>query len=169
MLRLYSLGSWFCTSLALTLAVVAALAVPEGAFADSGLPPPPPPCTNCSGDCSYQCGSDNTCYENCMTDCTGPCCNGQCGSDPDCYYSCCQAACGDDQTCQANCQAGWAGPGCTGGTTCYTPGNKCNPTDYPNCSNMHDQCAATPPPGNDCSGCICKGNKVGGFCGCYLP
>jgi hypothetical protein len=99
MSRLYSLGSWSCLSLGLALAVVATLAVPEEAFADSGE------CASCATTCGETCGSDNTCYENCMAPCTQGCCTQLCGTDDSCYSSCCQAACGSDQTCYNNCEA----------------------------------------------------------------
>jgi hypothetical protein len=166
MLRLYSLGSWLCVSVSLALAVVAALAVPEGAFADSGNPPPPPPpCTNCSADCSYNCGSDNACYENCMTTCTGGCCGYECGSDGTCFSTCCQDACGTDTTCLDNCVA--QSPGGCAGPTCNTTGRPCN--FQPDCTDTKEGCEGTPPPGNDCSACICMKNDTTGKCFCRKP
>jgi hypothetical protein len=104
MIRLYSLGWWSCVSLALALAVVATLAVPEEAFADSGS------CTYCASACTTQCGSDNTCYENCMASCTQGCCTQQCNGDTTCMESCCEGACGSDQTCLQNCCANCKDP-----------------------------------------------------------
>src|SRR5262249_27345953 len=49
--------------------------VPATAFADSG---------DCDASCTQQCGTDQTCYLNCMS-------------------QCCMAACGTDMTCMQNC------------------------------------------------------------------
>jgi hypothetical protein len=151
-LRLCTLGSWFCTSLALALSVVAALAVPEGAFADSG---DPLACGTCSGDCAGQCGgTGNACYENCMTNCLGSCCGQQCGTDPGCWSLCCRNACMGDPTCLANCQAQ---EGCDR-TLCETP--NCN---LPPCPGDITGCNKTP---GSCNPCKCV--KVdSGNCECH--
>jgi hypothetical protein len=148
MFRLYFLGSWCCTSLALVLAVLAILAVPEEAFADSGA------CDSCATSCTNQCGSDNDCYEVCMTGCLNVCCSQQCGSDPTCWNSCCQDACGSDQTCLNNCLVAFCSR-----MDCETP----NCLSLP-CSNDNTGCNKTP---GSCNDCNCKLDQNMNGCECH--
>jgi len=65
MARLYGMASWFPVSLAMVLATVAVLAVPQYAFADGG-------CGCQDGDdaclqCCSNCGDDPVCAQGCAT------------------------------------------------------------------------------------------------------
>lgn len=83
MARLYSLSSWFCTSLAIALAVLVPLTVPEDAFADDGV-------------CSYCDGNSNCCNSCCQTLClTGdPTCMSNCLANCAMPFDCTQCNCG---------------------------------------------------------------------------
>ena len=102
MSRLYSLGSWSFASVAIALAVLVPLAVPENAFADTAMT-----CMiNCPGYCVSQCGvASGPCYDGCRAECPGRCCDQQCNGDPSCLANCCQSLCtgSSDPNCLANC------------------------------------------------------------------
>jgi len=82
MARLYALLSYFHVALAMVLLTVAALAVPENAFADEpvacAMPVP--------GEPGYECDFNNP-------EGMGTCCAGKCGSDTACTEACCCGAC----------------------------------------------------------------------------
>lgn len=117
MTRLFALASWCLTCVAISLAVVAALAVPPPAVADSG-DGPWQPCAILSG-----------------TDYKTKCCQDACQGDPACQAQCCQEACGNDQNCFANCSTAGNNtgaffcPNCTptgcGDGFCWCPILKC--------------------------------------------
>lgn len=67
MSRLYSLGMWFCTSMAIALLVLIPLVLPEEVWADTG---------DCASQCASQCSSYppgspeyQDCYNTCMYQC----------------------------------------------------------------------------------------------------
>jgi hypothetical protein len=164
MSRLYSLGSWIFTSVAITLAVLVPLTVPETAFADTG----DVQCTlQCYKSCSSQCApGDQTCQNNCLAACAGQCCVQQCNGDSSCQSTCCQLYCGSDINCMQGCLAG--------GNPC---GGRCNVDPPPGVQ----WCCNTCPARNnaDCGaagGCNAVGNcncacqnsmGAGTPCGCY--
>lgn len=99
MTRLYSLGAWSFTSVAIALAVLVPLTVPEDVWADSGSS-----CQNtCTEDCSYDCQGDQTCLQNCLSACFGQCCDDQCDGDSSCMNTCCFSACSGEPTCEQTC------------------------------------------------------------------
>jgi hypothetical protein len=161
MSRLYSLGTWSFSSVAIALAVLVPLTVPEGALADSGQT-----CyENCQSSCYNQCGNDPNCIEQCMGPCGGSCCVSACNGDPNCMYNCCAEVCGNEQTCLQNCQA----KGGCAGDNCSIPSQPCNPNWWPQCPNTNTNCANSAPPNRDCSGCVCR--DIGANlnrCGCRL-
>ena len=87
----------FHVSLAMALATVAVLALPEYAYAD-------PDCTQypSNGSCApcqnHPSGSQE------RSDCAITCCGGAV-SESNCWSNCCEDACGNDQTCLAKCTA----------------------------------------------------------------
>ncbi len=153
MSRLYTLGTWFCTSVAMALALLVPLAVPEGALADSGQT-----CyANCQTSCYNQCGNDSACIQQCMGQCTGPCCASACNGDSTCQSTCCQEACGGDSTCLQNCLAAASQCAVKYDTNknpqgCENPGQACT-TGY-----KKGTCGA--PPGGNPNSCNC--NAAGG-------
>jgi len=82
MARLYALLSYFHVALAMVLLTVAALAVPENAFADEpvacAMPVP--------GEPGYDCYFNDP-------EGMGTCCAGKCGGDTACTEACCCGAC----------------------------------------------------------------------------
>lgn len=157
MSRFYSLSSWFCTSVAIALAVIVPLTVPEEAFADAG--------STCASQCSAQCANAGpyypTCYEYCIQGNSGSCCAGQCNGDPTCQSNCCNEVCGNDQICLQACGGG----GCSGTQLCSLPTNPCNSVVFPlcpgDCSNGTIK--------NPCNTCQCTQSPTPGQmkCGCY--
>jgi hypothetical protein len=103
MTRFLAFVSWFHVPVAMVLATVAALAVPEKAFADTG------------STCFYYCwnGECPDADPTCMAACEARCCADQCGFDAVCQASCCKEACGmnasigsdDYNKCIAKCSA----------------------------------------------------------------
>lgn len=143
MYRVYSLGSWFCTSVAMTLAVLVALTVPETVFADSGMT-----CyANCETSCYNQCGNDQTCILQRMGGCTGSCCASACNGSSSCQSTCCQEACQGDQNCINQCVGALAGQcpdgsmdGCADNRACYYG------TQLSSCAPNQSKTACTCPP-----------------------
>lgn len=78
MVRLYSLSSWFCTCVAIVLAILVPLVVPEDVFANAG--------NDCYSVCSETCGTDSSCMSSCMSSCCQSMCMGS--SDPNCVADC---------------------------------------------------------------------------------
>jgi hypothetical protein len=99
--RVYSLSSRLFGYLAVTLALLAPLAVPQNAFADSA--------SDCMAGsmswCMTQCGMDTGCISACYAAAPGACCDLQCNGDSACQTACCQNLCNGDSTCLANCSA----------------------------------------------------------------
>lgn len=89
MVRLLTFLSWSSISLAMVLATVAVLAVPENAFAAG----------TCQSDCKKKWGTGNSSYWNCIADC----CNSLDAGNLNCCADRCDSG---DSACQANCQAG---------------------------------------------------------------
>lgn len=90
MSRLYSAGTWSFGSLAIALALLVPLTVPEGALADAGST-----CgQSCQSTTNIECGGDPKCIAQQMGPCTGSCCSGACNGDSSCDATCCSEACG---------------------------------------------------------------------------
>jgi hypothetical protein len=152
MSRLYSLGTWWFSSLAIALAVLVPLTVPEEALADAG--------SDCGSQCSSQCSGDGTFYEKCMGLCTQSCCYNSCGGDGSCVNTCCQEACGGDSTCLAACMSSF-------GFSSSCP----NPTNN-NCfanNNTNAQTCAGIGCSNGTASCWCVYSGVQGSGTCSCP
>lgn len=79
MVRVYAFLAWFHICLAMVLGTVAALVVPETAFAQT---------TSCSDGCKLTClGPQGERMQPCYTDCMAKCCAG-CGTDKACVDDC---------------------------------------------------------------------------------
>src|SRR5438128_2141811 len=94
---LFTVMSLSSVCLAMVLATVAVLAVPEHAFA----------APDCPGECALTYGTGTAKYYGCL----GECCYTQCNGDPECEATCCSDNC-PDQTCKDGCNASALGP-CT--------------------------------------------------------
>ena len=123
--RFCSLASHLFGYLAFALAVLAPLAVPQNAFADSG--------SDCASACSAGCNGDTTCMMNCSSVCSDGGCNARCYGDPSCEATCsnCISQCNGNSTCQANCAgaiSGWSPFWCSSCTTAVDPvsGKSCD-------------------------------------------
>jgi hypothetical protein len=111
--RFLAVALWCPISLAMFLATVAALAVPERAFAAA----------DCLYDCSfaYQQGTPE------YYDCLGKCCNNDCGGDSACNADCCTYNCKGVKDCEDSCNAAAASWKCTVVCSCPVIG-KCDCT-----------------------------------------
>lgn len=118
MTRLYSFATWWFSSLAIALAVLAPLMAPENAFADGGM------------DCNSVCNGDPTCVaccENCPSNdpaCIQGCVQGI-APKPDCPgpgHPCGQVPpyCGNNQCTNIDVSCTCENPG-KGGTECICP------------------------------------------------
>ena len=136
MVRIYSLGCWCFSCLAIALGMVAILAVPTGAFADSGLGQP---CTCAPGDGA----------------CLGNCCVTQCAGDQACQDQCCQTACGSDSSCLNACKAAKFIKCSDGTPSCiYPTEGECEPGFNNNC-NAEPKCNCRWRPVMGTYKCVC--------------
>jgi hypothetical protein len=162
--RLYTLGTWSFSSLAIALALLVPLTVPEGALADAGSD-----CnTSCTASCNDDCvGEPPSCFANCMGQCTGTCCSDAC-TDNTCVTTCCSEACGSIVNCNSTCVA-LGSPPCGGtqggGSTCANGCLGKNPAD---CAKGRSGCSANP--GGIMCNCTCRNQRIGQPttpCGCF--
>ena len=139
MVRLFALVSFFPISLAMVLATIAVLAVPQNAFADA--------------ECETNCNSQYPDWDSANWECRGLCCIDDCANstDPDCGTHCCEVSCNGDPDCMATCNAAFLT--CVP-FDCVTLGCADPPcvTQTNNCSQITNS--------TSCSACKCKGNAT---------
>lgn len=159
MTRLCSLLSHFHISLALALLTVAALAVPEGAFADSHTT-----CDMPTSGPGYECSLNDP-------QGMGTCCTEKCGIDTACKEECCCGACSlnyavgspEFDDCVAECNAVAAAPGCKDDATCD---NGCGMRTPGMCATIVLGFCHEVTKLGDCSLCGCTGIDGDTKCGC---
>lgn len=150
MKRMEAVMAWLSTCLGITLLAASVLVVPGTAFADYG--------SVCASGCQTSCGSDQLCFDECIT----KCCMTDCGTDANCGLACCQSACvNGDINCLSYCYQG-QNITCSGNEICsngcvqrYDNGNfTCTPAKT-GCNKGSV---------NDCGACLCV--PVGPACYC---
>ena len=178
--RFYSLASRLFGYLAFALALLAPLAVPQNAWADSGSD-----CAMGCGDyCAAQCGSDMMCSMSCNSACNSGCsCSQQYPGDPSAQAACCQTACNGDPSCVTSCSSALAAGACSGTSICQIISDPCKwngtkgyqpvipGTGGTGCPGTHTNCSYIRP-NYDCSGCKCikQPDGLGSYvCGCAVP
>ncbi len=139
MARLLMIFSRFHISVAMVLATIAYLAVPENAFADDPKV--------CAANCETTFGIDNPHYWNCVAGC----CNTDDPGDPNCCSELCDPA---DPDCVTNCSAMLT-------TLCEKGDCELSISDPKNCHlQKASNCAA--------GGCVTTGAKCSTACSCLF-
>jgi hypothetical protein len=110
--RFLKLSSFVLSCFGVALLVVALLAVPGMAFADW---------SSCNTCCTGDCGSDSTCYNNCMAQCAvnmGVCAGDKCPGTTTCDNGCTQTICENGGCMGTGCNCSKAN-GCFPVCVCY--------------------------------------------------